>query len=237
VRDFRFSWWRLRSRSYGLWRRVVFSRLPKFRKTILPPPSDWWRQQCPPKSWYHTAVLPDVTTQNTSTWVCSSSNGISVTIQGAVWVRGHTRFAFGNNVLRYCGQLFPHRSWVHVSRTLDIRASCLLGSLNKHSISTVHNTVHVLAVVPKRVFHRSELCFGCFHTACTYWPEQREEFIVAIGLFLLWFDPRRGLEIFLFHHRVQNGSGAHPASYPMGTRGCFPGGEAAVERSWPLTSI
>jgi hypothetical protein len=29
------------------------------------------------------------------------------------------------------------------------------------------------------------------------------------------------------HHRVQNGSGAHPASYPMGTRGSFPAGEAA----------
>jgi hypothetical protein len=25
------------------------------------------------------------------------------------------------------------------------------------------------------------------------------------------------------HYRVQNGSGAHPASYPMGTRGSFPG--------------
>jgi hypothetical protein len=25
----------------------------------------------------------------------------------------------------------------------------------------------------------------------------------------------------------QNGSGAHPASYPMSTRGSFPGGEAA----------
>jgi hypothetical protein len=30
---------------------------------------------------------------------------------------------------------------------------------------------------------------------------------------------------FSLHHRVQNGSGAHPASYPMGTRGSFPGGE------------
>jgi hypothetical protein len=28
---------------------------------------------------------------------------------------------------------------------------------------------------------------------------------------------------FYLHHRVQNGSGAHPASYPMGTRGSFPG--------------
>jgi hypothetical protein len=31
---------------------------------------------------------------------------------------------------------------------------------------------------------------------------------------------------FSLHHRVQNGSGAHPASYPMGARGSFPGGEA-----------
>jgi hypothetical protein len=27
--------------------------------------------------------------------------------------------------------------------------------------------------------------------------------------------------------RVQNGSAAHPASYPMGTRSSFPGGKAA----------
>jgi hypothetical protein len=28
-------------------------------------------------------------------------------------------------------------------------------------------------------------------------------------------------------YRVQNGSGAHSASYPMGTRGSFPGGKVA----------
>jgi hypothetical protein len=32
---------------------------------------------------------------------------------------------------------------------------------------------------------------------------------------------------FYLHHRVQNGSGAHSASYPMGTRGSFPGVKAA----------
>jgi hypothetical protein len=33
---------------------------------------------------------------------------------------------------------------------------------------------------------------------------------------------------FSLHHRyVQNGSGAHTASYPMGTRGSFPGSKAA----------
>jgi hypothetical protein len=32
---------------------------------------------------------------------------------------------------------------------------------------------------------------------------------------------------FSLHNRVQKDSGAHPASYPMGTRGSFPGGKAA----------
>jgi hypothetical protein len=36
-----------------------------------------------------------------------------------------------------------------------------------------------------------------------------------------------GAENFSLHHRAQNGSGAHPPSYPMGTRGSFPGGKAA----------
>jgi hypothetical protein len=44
---------------------------------------------------------------------------------------------------------------------------------------------------------------------------------------------------FSLHHRVQNCSGAHPASYPMGTRGCFPGGKAAgswTDRSPPSSA-
>jgi hypothetical protein len=32
-----------------------------------------------------------------------------------------------------------------------------------------------------------------------------------------------GAENFSLHHRVQNSSEAHPASYPMGTRGSFSG--------------
>jgi hypothetical protein len=32
---------------------------------------------------------------------------------------------------------------------------------------------------------------------------------------------------FSLHHRVQNGSGTHLASYAMGTKGSFPGGKAA----------
>jgi hypothetical protein len=42
---------------------------------------------------------------------------------------------------------------------------------------------------------------------------------------------------FSLHHRVQNGSRAHPPSYPMCTRGSYPGRKAAGAWSWPLTSI
>jgi hypothetical protein len=42
---------------------------------------------------------------------------------------------------------------------------------------------------------------------------------------------------FSLHHRFQDGSGAHQASYPMGTRGSFPGGKAAGVWSWPPTFI
>jgi hypothetical protein len=51
----------------------------------------------------------------------------------------------------------------------------------------------------------------------------------------VWFPA--GTANFSLHHRVQNGSGAHPASYQMSTRGSFPGGKAAGSWNWPLTSI
>jgi len=52
-----------------------------------------------------------------------------------------------------------------------------------------------------------------------------------------WYSAGLRAGNFSLHHRVQTGSGAHPASYPMGTRGSFPGGKAAGTWSWPLTSI
>jgi hypothetical protein len=51
----------------------------------------------------------------------------------------------------------------------------------------------------------------------------------------VWFPAGAGN--FSLRHRVQNGSGAHPASYTMCTRGSFPGGKAAWAWSWSLTSI
>jgi hypothetical protein len=32
---------------------------------------------------------------------------------------------------------------------------------------------------------------------------------------------------FSLHNRIQNGSGAHPDSYPLATKGSFPGGKGA----------
>jgi hypothetical protein len=51
----------------------------------------------------------------------------------------------------------------------------------------------------------------------------------------VWFPAGAGN--FSLHLCVQNGSGAHPASCPVGTRGSFPEGKAAGAWSWPLTSI
>jgi hypothetical protein len=57
----------------------------------------------------------------------------------------------------------------------------------------------------------------------------------SVGIALGYGLDDRGSEVlfpagagnFSLHHRVQNSSGAHPASYPMGTKGSFPGGKAA----------
>jgi hypothetical protein len=45
-------------------------------------------------------------------------------------------------------------------------------------------------------------------------------FVAGVSKALLWVGH---FAQFPFHYRVQNGSGAYPASYPMGTRGSFPG--------------
>jgi hypothetical protein len=63
-----------------------------------------------------------------------------------------------------------------------------------------------------------------------YYNNKSRDSSVGIALSYGWDD--RGSRVrflavvgnFFVHHRVQNGSGAHPASYPMGTRGLFPWG-------------
>jgi hypothetical protein len=54
---------------------------------------------------------------------------------------------------------------------------------------------------------------------------------IALGYGLNDRDSRvrfpAGARNFSLHHRVQNGSGAHPASYPTGAGDSFPGSKAA----------
>jgi len=42
---------------------------------------------------------------------------------------------------------------------------------------------------------------------------------------------------FSLHHRIQTGSGANLASYPMGKSGSFPAGKAGAAWGWPPTYI
>jgi hypothetical protein len=98
------------------------------------------------------------------------------------------------------------------------------------------------------VFEDSSTCFGCiscWSIIISITPTSRKSRDSSVGIALgyglddrgSWVRFPAGAGNFSLHHRIQNGSGAHPASYTMGTRGSFPGGKAAGERSWPLTSI
>jgi hypothetical protein len=60
----------------------------------------------------------------------------------------------------------------------------------------------------------------------------------SAGLRVAWSGVRvpAGAGYFSLHRYVQPGSGAHPASYPMGTRGSLPGGKAATHLHLVLRS-
>jgi hypothetical protein len=57
----------------------------------------------------------------------------------------------------------------------------------------------------------------------------------SAGLWAGWSGVRipAGAGNFFLLHRVQTGSGAHPASYPMGTGGSLSEGKAAGAWNWP----
>jgi hypothetical protein len=79
-----------------------------------------------------------------------------------------------------------------------------------------------------RVYHIPYLCYGARIAQC-----------YRTGLWAGWLGVcvLVGAGSFSLHHHFQTGSGAHPTSYQMGTRGSFPGGEAARAWGWPLTPI
>jgi hypothetical protein len=83
------------------------------------------------------------------------------------------------------------------------------------------------------------MCSDRFKNACNSTSHDS-----SVGIALGYGLDDRGFRVrfpagagsFSLHHRVQNGSGAHPASYQMGTGDSFPRDKAAGAWSWPLTS-
>jgi hypothetical protein len=83
----------------------------------------------------------------------------------------------------------------------------------------------------------------------TLYPCQKPPDIIAVGARVApWYSaglrdgwlgvrfPERTRN-FSLHHRVQTGSEARPASYPMGTRGSFAGSKVPGAWSWLIMSI
>jgi hypothetical protein len=82
----------------------------------------------------------------------------------------------------------------------------------------------------------------------TVWWEPRSQ-CYSTGLWAAWSRVRIPVGAGNYsQHRIQTGSGAHPVSYPMGTKGSFPWGKAAggwsylppssaeVKNAWSYTS-
>jgi hypothetical protein len=88
------------------------------------------------------------------------------------------------------------------------------------------------AVVKRKIPSPLNKTGRIYNNLCTVNVCHIEGFIFRYIKF--WLDDRGSrvrfpvrAENFSLHHRVQNGSGAHPDSYPTGTGGSFPGGKAA----------
>jgi hypothetical protein len=90
--------------------------------------------------------------------------------------------------------------------------------------------VYVYTISPPIIRIYAAFLLLYFNLFNLYWSRDSSVGI-ALGYGLDVCSSRVGLPEgagnFSLHHRVQNGSGAHPASYPMGIRGSFSGGKAA----------
>jgi hypothetical protein len=102
-----------------------------------------------------------------------------------------------------------------------------LGSLKKRSSATVFFMRLNMGLNSSTSFTDYYQCHSSVGIALGYRLDDRS--------FRVRFSAGAGK--FSLHHSVQNGSGAHPASYPMDARDSFPWGKAAGAWSWPLTSI
>jgi hypothetical protein len=85
------------------------------------------------------------------------------------------------------------------------------------------------------VFHLAYCVSLCYHVVFLEVLSDAESHDGSVGIALGYGLDSRGSRVrfpagagnFSLQHRVQKDSGAQSASYPMGTGGSFPGGEAA----------
>jgi hypothetical protein len=141
--------------------------------------------------------------------------------------------------------------WVEVFPSEKWRSWFLYFSAVETSYHTTRNSLGRCYHAPQHWRWRR---YGLPPYYMTKWPENHNFYtftclqtgtLSSVGIALGYGLDDRGSSVrflggsgnFSPHHRVQNGSGTHPASYPMGTRGSFLGGKAAGGWSWPLTSF
>jgi hypothetical protein len=106
-----------------------------------------------------------------------------------------------------------------------------IGIENDKSFRSYNSLLFIDALIHRPIFSLSSLGMGGVGEGIAQW--------YGAGLWARssGFESQQMLGNFFLHHSVQTGFGTHTASYPTGTRGSFPGDEAARVWSWPLASV
>jgi hypothetical protein len=101
-----------------------------------------------------------------------------------------------------------------------------------HTHTHIHTYIHTYIHPHMHTLRYITLPYVALHTLRIHIHKSRDSSVgIALGCGL---DDRgsrvrfsAGAGKFSLHHRVQNGSGAQPDSYPISTRGSLPGSKAA----------
>jgi hypothetical protein len=157
---------------------------------------------------------------------------------------GFPNFAFRINFtfpnVMYRLSLFQDRAavslWISVLEVLGLnlrritayRKTCFCDL--PHSIRANYETtpLNMVRLLP----YKSLECFWFLFHSTLYNLRRSRDYPVSIAIDYRLDNRMIGVQFpagdgnFSFRHHVQTGSGAHPASYPMGTGGSFPGGKA-----------
>jgi hypothetical protein len=110
---------------------------------------------------------------------------------------------------------------------------CTLPRFAKDTLSIARFDVFTLMKIQAPISHTEEGGSLALRNIVNLPHKQSRD--ISVGIALGYGLDDRGSRVrfpavagnFSLHHSVQNGSGAHPASYRMGTRGSFPEGKEA----------